>query len=196
MSLKPGANLIRREVLPFGLSLLLLVAAALVVDAVLHMTDQVWIGRWLGIPGLVLILGSFGYSLRKRKLISRGNPAVLLRYHERMSWAGSLLILVHAGIHFNAVLPWLAVAAMLVNVTSGLTGKYLLRRARLRLESARQALADDGLSPAEVEQNLYRDSLTLDFVKRWRVVHIPITLAFAILASAHLISTAIFWDWQ
>ena len=76
------------------------------------------------------------------------------------------------------------------------TGKYLLRRARLRLESARQALADDGLSPAEVEQNLYRDSLTLDFVKRWRVVHIPITLAFAILASAHLISTAIFWDWQ
>jgi hypothetical protein len=196
VSLKPGANLIRREVLPFGLSLLLLVAAALVVDAVLHMTDQVWIGRWLGIPGLVLILGSFGYSLRKRKLISRGNPAVLLRYHERMSWAGSLLILVHAGIHFNAVLPWLAVAAMLVNVTSGLTGKYLLRRARLRLESARQALADDGLSPAEVEQNLYRDSLTLDFVKRWRVVHIPITLAFAILASAHLISTAIFWDWQ
>ena len=196
MSLKPGANLIRREVLPFGLSLLLLVAAALVVDAVLHMTDQVWIGRWLGIPGLVLILGSFGYSLRKRKLISRGNPAVLLRYHERMSWAGSLLILVHAGIHFNAVLPWLAVAAMLVNVTSGLTGKYLLRRARLRLESARQALADDGLSPAEVEQHLYRDSLTLDFVKRWRVVHIPITLAFAILASAHLISTAIFWDWQ
>jgi hypothetical protein len=32
-----------------------------------------------------------------------------MRLHERMAWPGSLLILVHAGIHFNAVLAWLAV---------------------------------------------------------------------------------------
>lgn len=190
------AYLLQREVLPFALSLLALAVAALLADAALHIFDQVWVGRWLGIPGLALILGSFAYSLRKRKITTGGNPAVLLRRHERMTWAGSLLILVHAGIHFNSLLAWLALAAMLVNIASGLTGKYLLRRARLRLEAARQKLTDDGLTPAEVTDRLYRDSLTLDFVKQWRVVHVPITLAFAVLATAHLVATALFWDWR
>ena len=61
------ARLIRHEVLPFLLSMFALVAAALLADAVLHWYDAVWIGRYLGIPGTLLILGSFGYSLRKRK---------------------------------------------------------------------------------------------------------------------------------
>jgi hypothetical protein len=92
----------------------------------LHVVNAVWIGRYLGIPGTLLILGSFGYSLRKRQMIKAGKPAQLLRLHERMAWAGSLLLLVHAGIHFNAILGWLAVFAMLLNVGSGLTGKFLL----------------------------------------------------------------------
>jgi len=103
------ARLFSREVLPFYLALAALAAAALVCDALLHHFNAVWIGRYLGIPGTLLIIGSFGYSLRKRKLISAGKPVTLLRWHERMAWAGSLLVLVHAGIHFNAILGWLAV---------------------------------------------------------------------------------------
>ena len=57
-----------------------------------------------------------------------------------MAWLGSLLVLVHAGIHFNAILGWLAVGAMLINVASGLTGKFLLERSRRRLEEARQRM--------------------------------------------------------
>lgn len=188
--------LLSREVMPFAMSLLALAGAALAIDAVLHLTDNVWIGRWLGIPGLVLILSSFAYSLRKRKYTTKGKPAELLRRHERMAWAGSLLVLVHAGIHFNSVLAWLALIAMLVNVASGLTGKYLLNRARLRLQAARERLTDTGLTDSEVEERLYRDSLAYDLVKKWRVVHVPITLAFAVLAVAHLVATALFWDWQ
>ncbi|WP_157217900.1 hypothetical protein [Flavisphingomonas formosensis] len=122
-------SLLAREILPFYASLALLLGAALLVDAVLHLADAVWIGRWLGIPGVLLILGSFGHSLRKRKIIRSGNPISYLRLHERMGWAESLLVLVHTGIHFNALLAWLALIAMLVNVTSGLTGIYLLQRA-------------------------------------------------------------------
>jgi hypothetical protein len=85
---------------------------------------------------------------------------------------------------------------MLINVASGLTGKYLLNRARLKLQGARDRLTEAGLSEAEVEERLYRDSLTYDLVKKWRVVHVPITLAFAVLATAHLVATALFWDWQ
>lgn len=191
-----SARLFSREVLPFALSLAVLAGLALVIDAVLHLSGQVWVGRWLGIPGLALILASFAYSLRKRKIITRGKPVALLRRHERMAWAGSLLVLVHAGIHFNAVLAWLALVAMLVNVASGLTGKYLLTRARLRLQNTREQLIEQGLDAATIEERLYRDSLTYDLVKQWRVVHVPITLAFGVLAIAHLVSTALFWDWQ
>jgi hypothetical protein len=191
-----SASLISREVLPFALSLLALAAAALAIDAALHLANLVWVGRWLGIPGLVLILSSFAYSLRKRKITTTGKPVELLRRHERMAWAGSLLVLVHAGIHFNAWLAWLALVAMLINVASGLTGKYLMGRARLRLQSARDRLATQGLAPEAIEERLYRDSLTYDLVKQWRVVHVPITLAFAVLAVAHLVATGLFWDWQ
>ena len=190
------AMLISREVLPFYLSLAALVASVLLADAVLHLLDAVWIGRYLGIAGTLLILGSFGYSLRKRKLISIGHPATLLRLHEWMAWSGSLLILVHAGIHFNAILGWLAVWAMLINVASGLRGKFLLQRSRRRLEAARHLMRDQGQPPAEVEKRLYWDSLTFDVVKEWRQVHFPITLAFAVLALAHIISVFMFWGWR
>lgn len=188
-------QLIRREVLPFVLSLAALAALALLIDAGLHLLNIVWIGRWLGIPGMVLILGSTAYSLRKRKLITHGQPAQLLRWHERLAWLGSLLVLVHAGIHFNAILGWLAVWAMLINVGSGLTGKYLLARSRRRLDDTRALLREQGLTPAQLEERTHLDSLTFDVVKRWRVVHFPITLAFAVLATAHIIATLLFWNW-
>ena len=190
------ARLFSREVLPFYLSLLALAAAALLVDAVLHLLDAVWIGRWLGIPGTLLILFSLAYSLRKRKLIRFGQPATFLRLHEYMAWAGSLLVLVHAGIHFNAILGWLAVWAMLVNVASGLTGKFLLARARRRLDAARQRMRGQGLSPGQLAEQTHWDSMTFDAIAHWRSVHFPITLAFAVLALAHIVSIALFWSWK
>jgi hypothetical protein len=191
-----GISIFTREVVPFFLRLALLGLAALTIDPLLHWLDAVWIGRYLGIPGVLLIVGSFGYSLRKRKLIAVGKPATLLRLHEYMAWAGSLLILVHAGIHFNAILGWLAVWAMLVNIASGLTGKFLLQRARIRLEETTQQMRAQGLSGAKLEDSLYWDSLTFDAVQRWRAVHYPITLAFAVLALGHVASIFLFWGWK
>ena len=190
------AKLLRREVLPFLLSFSALAAVALLFDALLHFLNAVWIGRYLGIPGTLIILGSFGYSLRKRKVIRSGNPVQWLRLHERMAWLGSLLVLVHAGIHFNAILGWLAVWAMLINVGSGLTGKFLLERSRRRLNAAQQKMRQQGLSAEELAERLYWDSLTFDVVKQWRLVHLPITLAFAVLATAHIIAIFLFWSWK
>lgn len=190
------ANLITRQVLPSLLAFSALVAGALLIDAALHLLNAVWIGRYLGIPGTLLIILSFGYSMRKRKLISTGHPAQLLRWHERMAWLGSLLVLVHAGIHFNAILGWLAVAAMLVNVGSGLTGKFLLDRSRKKLEEAKQRMHQQGITPEALDNKMYWDSLTFDVVKQWRAVHFPITLAFVVLALAHIIAIALFWGWK
>jgi hypothetical protein len=190
------ARLIRREVLPFLLSIAALIVVTLLIDALLHALNVVWIGRYLGIPGTLLILGSTAYSLRKRKLIKSGHPARLLRLHELMAWLGSLLVMVHAGIHFNAILAWLAVAAMLINVISGLTGKFLLDRSRRRLEDAHKRMRQHGLPAAELEERMYWDSLTFDAVKQWRVIHFPITLAFSVLALAHIVAVFLFWGWK
>ncbi len=190
------ARLFRREVLPFVGSFALLAIVALALDGLLHLLDLLWVGRWLGIPGTLLIIGSTAYSLRKRKLIQIGHPAKLLRWHELLALLGSLLVLVHAGVHFNAILGWLAVWAMLINVGSGLTGKFLLDRSRRRLEEARQRMRSRGLPEAELEEQLYWDSMTFDAVKQWRVVHFPITLAFAVLAAAHIVAIFLFWGWR
>jgi hypothetical protein len=190
------ARLVRREVLPFLASFAALVLVALALDGLLHIFKLLWIGRWLGIPGTLLIIGSTAYSLRKRQLIRAGHPASLLRWHEMLAWLGSLLVLVHAGVHFNAILGWLAVGAMLINVGSGLTGKFLLDRSRRRLEAARQRMRERGLADEELQERLYWDSLTFDVVKQWRVVHFPITLAFAVLATAHIVAIFLFWGWK
>jgi hypothetical protein len=163
-------KLLSREVVPHALAFAALVGATIGIDVALHLFGVAWIGRYLGIPGTLLIGSSFAYSLRRRKLITRGKPITLLRLHERMAWAGSLLILVHAGIHFNAILAWLAVGAMLINVGSGLTGKFLLERSRRRLMEARRKMHAAGLDAGDVEDRLYWDSLTFDVVKEWRAV--------------------------
>lgn len=189
-------KLLTREVLPFLLSFCALAVATLVLDAALHYLNMVWIGRYLGIVGTLLIVFSFRYSLRKRKLIASGNPVTLLRWHEYLAWLGSLLILVHAGIHFNSILGWLAVWAMLINIGSGLAGKFLLERARKRMLEARQTMLRQGVPEAELEERVYLDTLTFDVVKQWRAVHFPITLAFAVLALAHIIAVFLFWGWK
>ncbi len=189
-------KLFTREVIPFLLSFSALVFATLVLDAALHWFNLVWIGRYLGIAGILLIIGSFRYSLRKRKIITTGNPTTLLRRHEYMAWLGSLMILVHAGIHFNSILGWLAVWAMLVNIGSGLAGKYLLGRASQRMRESRQALSRNGVAESALDEQAYLDTLTFDAVKKWRAVHFPITLAFAVLSLAHLIAVFLFWGWK
>jgi hypothetical protein len=190
------APVIRRDVVPFVGIFALLIGAAILGDFLLHRLGLVWIGRYLGIPGIVLILASQIYSLRKRKVITAGHPGTLLRWHEFMAWLGSMLVLIHAGIHFNALLPWLAVIGMLINVASGLVGKFLLQRARRRLVAVKAGLQQGGTSDAEIERAVYWDAIAVDVLARWRTVHLPIAILFASLAAGHLLSIFMFWGWR
>jgi hypothetical protein len=190
-----NTSLWRQHILPFTLLLGLLAAATLLGDFLLHRMNLVWIGRYLGIPGTLLIIGSLVYSLRKRKYMASGNPKSMLRFHEFSAWLGSLMILIHAGVHFNAILPWLATAAMAVNVVSGLVGKYLLDQSRRHVQGQREHYQLRGLSKPEVEQAVFWDAVSLDSMTRWRKVHIPIFIAFAVLSLGHIISIFLFWGW-
>lgn len=188
-------SLWRQHVLPFSLILGLLAAITLVSDYFLHLLNLVWVGRYLGIPGTILIIGSLVYSLRKRKYITSGNPKFLLTLHEFMAWLGSLFVLIHAGIHFNAILPWLATVAMSVNVVSGMVGKFLLDRSRRHVQEQRKDFQQSGLQQPEVDQAVFWDAVTLDAMTKWRKIHIPIFIVFAVLALGHIISIFLFWGW-
>ena len=189
------ASLWREHVLPFTVMLGLLAAATLAGDYVLHRFNLVWVGRYMGIPGTLLIVGSLYYSLRKRKLVTSGNPKTLLSMHEFSAWLGSLMVLIHAGIHFNAILPWLATVAMGVNVISGMVGKMLLHRSRQHIQGQREQFQLRGLSKTEVEQAVFWDAVALGAMAQWRKVHIPIFVLFAVLSLGHIVSIFLFWGW-
>ena len=188
-------SLWREHVLPFALLLGLLAAATLAGDYLLHRFNLVWVGRYLGIPGSLLIIASLYYSLRKRFCVPAADPHALLKAHEFTAWLGSLLVLVHAGIHFNAILPWLATVAMSINVVSGLVGKFLLKTARRHVQGQRERFELRGLSRPEVEQAVFWDAVALGAMAQWRKLHIPIFIAFALLALGHIVSIFLFWGW-
>lgn len=189
-------SLFRSQVLPFLFLFSTLILSTIVLDVVLHVFDLAWIGRYAGIPGTLLIIFSLIYSLRKRKVIQVGNPRYYLQLHEALTWLGSLMVLVHAGFHFNTILPWLALIAMLINVISGLVGRYLLMRSRARLSEREEKYRLHGLSQSETEKELFWDIVTYDVMAKWRSVHFPIAYAFAILSLGHIISIFLFWGWK
>ena len=188
-------SLWRDHVLPFSLLLGVLAAGTLAGDYLLHRLNLVWVGRYLGILGTLLIIGSFYYSLRKRKIVTSGNPVTLLRMHEFTAWLGSLMILIHAGVHFNAILPWLATVAMSVNVVSGLVGRLLLQRARAHVQNQRDHFQLRGLSKPEVELAVFWDAVAFSVMNLWRKVHIPIYIVFMVIALGHILSVFMFWGW-
>ncbi|MCK5432886.1 MAG: hypothetical protein KAJ03_09085, partial [Gammaproteobacteria bacterium] len=142
------------------------------------------------------ILLSFLYSMRKRKVISFGKPKTLLLLHETLTWIGALMILVHAGIHIYTILPWLALTAMVVSVISGMTGRYLLGRSRRFLDEKKDMYSLQGLSEEAIDRKLFWDATTFELMKKWRSVHLPITLVFAVLSITHILSIFLFWQWK
>jgi hypothetical protein len=176
------ATITRRLLGLLGLSAALALAT-LLADRALHAADLAWIGRYLGIPGTLLIASSLLYSLRKRRRIATGSPRGWLAWHQFAGWLGSWLVLVHAGVHFHALLPWLATLAMGLNVISGMVGKFLV------LPTMRAGASDDPLEAASRQ-----------IVKRWRQVHLPVFFTFAALALLHILSVlaltdGALWTW-
>ncbi|MDP1746507.1 MAG: hypothetical protein Q8L90_13085 [Bacteroidota bacterium] len=175
-------------VLPFFQWYALMILIAIAIDYFLHRFQLILVGRYLGYIGTFTIVFSFVYSLRKRRIIKTGSPKQLLMMHEYLAWAGSIMILVHAGIHFNALLPWLAIFFLLIAVATGLIGKFLLQKSAESLKDKKTALLVSGVSNEDADKQLFFDSVTVDLMKKWRAVHLPITLILGILVLMHIIT--------
>lgn len=189
-------SLLRQEVLPFFVQIFALIGLAVLSDLALHLIGYEWIGRYLGIPGTLLIALSFLYSLRKRKMLTVGNPKTLLWLHETLTWIGSLLVLMHASVHFYTIIPWLTTIALVINVLSGMVGQRLLHRSRQHLLEMEEKYRLRGMSKDEIEKEVFWDSVTYDLMAKWRVIHFPISLILGVLLAGHIISIFLFWKWQ
>lgn len=153
-----------KHTLPFLFWFISFVGVALLFDFGLHILKLVWVRRYLWITGTFILLFSFIYSLRKRKIVQSGTHKKLLLLHEYLAWFGSVLLLVHSGIHFNAVILWLATFTMLV-VAFGIIGKYVLKDTAATLNQRAKDLAVEGLDKIEIEKNF---SLILLWLTIWK----------------------------
>jgi hypothetical protein len=175
------------ELLPTLISFALLILIAFITDAILHFLNAPRLAVYFGPVGVGFITISFIYSFRKRKIIKFGSMKQYLLFHEIMTWTGSLLILVHAGIHYNALLPWLATFSILLCVASGFTGRYLLGRAKETLHERKQSFLLEGLSEEDAEAKLTWEAISINVMKKWRIIHQPITSLFAGLTAFHIL---------
>jgi hypothetical protein len=184
-----------QRTLPLSVSYLLLIIAAIALDYLLHVTHLAWIGRYMGVAGTAFLVFSFGYSARKKKLVTNGTLKFFLRLHCNAGWIGTLMILLHSGIHFNAVLPWLATALMLIVTGSGHVGQYLLKKVRdevkMKMKQLGVSATDDSL-----DQQKYWDTLTVKTLEKWRTVHMPMVSLLMALTLIHILSIAFFWNWN
>lgn len=185
-------RLLADSLLPYILVFLALPVLTLAFDLVLHRAGLLPVGLWFGPIGTALVLLSLMYSLRRRKLVAFGTVGGMLGLHEVLGWLGALLLLIHGGIHLNAVIPWLAELELLIVVASGMTGKVLLTRARRGLAHRRNELLAEGLTGSEVEQRLMAMALVTRAMSHWRSIHIPLTTVLAALVAVHVFVILLF----
>ncbi|ASQ91631.1 hypothetical protein CHL67_04800 [Prosthecochloris sp. GSB1] len=177
-------SLLIRRALPLMVSYTMLVALALLSDYYLHVAGLVWVGRYLGITGTFFLLFSFIYSARKKKIVHSGPIKIFLMLHCWSGWIGTLMLLVHSGVHFNAILPWSATVLMLIVTGSGHVGQYIYRKAR------------EEMKHKGGDEKFYWDSLAVKALGEWRKVHMPLVSLFLGLAFLHILSIFYFWNWK
>lgn len=148
--------------------------------------DHTHTGHILGWIGFVLILTTFVYPARKRLHPNQIWSKPWLYMHEILGVLGPLLILVHSGAHFHAVVPVLALVALGLVVISGIIGAVLHTLAFRTLYERRHELARQGLEDEAVEARLVELAAQEGFLRWWPWVHVPLTAVFVVLTVMHV----------
>lgn len=188
--------LLRRTLLVLTL-LLLAIAVGLVAEVLLTASPDrpfghTQPGHALGWVGLALILLVFPYSYYKRHGPKPGWPRGWFRLHMAAGIVGPLVIVIHSGAHFHALVPVLAITAMGVVVLSGLIGQAVHYLALRTLQEERRRLMDEGLEQDAIEERLHAMVVQEEAFRLWQMIHAPLTLTFLALVVLHVIGAVYF----
>lgn len=149
-------------------------------------------GHLVGWGGLAVILSVFVYSIKKRYRRKAGWPKGWFLVHQVAGVVGPLLILVHAGAHFHALVPTLTLLALGMVAVSGIIGVAVHRKAVSLLGIKRQELLIQGLSHEDVEDRLYDLASDEETFRVWQIIHVPMVMIFLVLLIAHIIGALYF----
>jgi len=149
-------------------------------------------GHFVGWGGLAVILSVFVYSVKKRYRRKAGWPKGWFRVHQVAGVIGPLLILVHAGAHFHALVPTLTLLALAMVAVSGVIGVAVHRKALSLLGVKRRELLGQGLADEDVENRLYELASAEETFRVWQIIHVPMVMIFLVLLIAHIIGALYF----
>ena len=144
---------------------------------------------WIGL-GIILLV--FVYPIKKRMSRNHRWPRGWFQVHMAAGVVGPLLIFLHSGAHVHAVVPLLALAAMIVVVVSGIVGQGVHYLALRTLNDRRRQLHEDGLGSDEIDLRLHRMAAQEEAFRLWQSIHAPMTLMFLALTAIHVIGALYF----
>jgi hypothetical protein len=143
-------------------------------------------GHVVGWVGFVCILLACVYPIKKRSRRKPGWPKRWFQAHMIFGVLGPLLILVHSGAHFHALVPIAAMLTMAVVVLSGIVGQVLHYLAFREMNDHRRELAEQGLSETEIEAQIHSLAHQEEALRLWQCIHGPVTAVFVVLALMHI----------
>ena len=193
------AHLFRNNAFPYFLWVLPLVLGTYLFHLYFPESSNHRIIKHFGWLGTLLIGLSFAYSIRLKKWIQFSRPRKFLSFHEYSAWAGTWLILVHAGTAIRAWLPWVALVFMVITTLSGLVGKFLLKQAQANLRNRLELKKDPNWSPAQEEDyetQIFEEAKVAEYLARWRGWHKPLVLFFVLLSLTHIFTILFLWGWK
>ncbi|HUM38256.1 MAG TPA: hypothetical protein PKJ04_00935 [Nitrospira sp.] len=149
-------------------------------------------GHGVGWAGLAVTLLVFVYPFRKRARPTRRWPRAWFRVHMVAGVIGPLLIFIHSGAHYHAVVPILAMVSMVVVVVSGIVGQ-LVHAASLRtLNEQRHLLQHQGMSENDIDAQLHGMASQEEAFRLWQAIHAPMTLMFLVFTLLHVVGALFF----
>ena len=149
-------------------------------------------GHAVGWAGLVVTLLVFVYPIRKRVSPSRPWPRGWFRVHMVAGVLGPLLIFIHSGAHYHAVVPILAMGSMVIVVLSGIVGQLVHAVSLRALNEHRHRLQHRGLSEHDVDAELQRMASQEEAFRLWQAIHAPMTLIFLVFTALHVAGALFF----
>jgi hypothetical protein len=144
------------------------------------------VAHLVGWTGLVFIGLTFVYPLKRWMYPNQVWPQRWFQVHIVFGIVGPLIVFVHAGAHFHAWVPIIALMAMVLVVMSGITGQALHYLAFRTLYERRHELAFEGMTEEAIDAHLHDLALQEKTLRWWKCLHGPLTGLFASLTLLHI----------
>lgn len=149
-------------------------------------------GHGVGWAGLFITFLVFVYPLRKRASPLRRWPRGWFRVHMVAGVLGPLLIFLHSGAHYHAIVPIMAMLSMVIVVLSGIVGQLVHAFTLRSLNDQRRELQHRGLSDHDIDEQLHGMASQEEGFRLWQAIHAPMTLMFLVFTLLHVAGALFF----